>query len=76
VEAHDLARVEGSIEVGVERPIEPLTDRPLRVRVVLRLDREKVSDGFGRRRQRLPDEALSGEPSDRDRVGRQVSRAP
>jgi hypothetical protein len=76
VEANELARVEGSIEVGVERPIEPLADRPLRVGVVLRLDREQVSDDLARRRQPLPDEPLGGEPSDRDRVGGQLSRAP
>jgi hypothetical protein len=50
VEANELARVEGSIEVGVERRIEPLSDRPFRVRVVLRLDREQVSDDLAWRR--------------------------
>jgi hypothetical protein len=35
MEAHELAGVEGAVEAGVDSPVEPLAERPFRVRVVL-----------------------------------------
>jgi hypothetical protein len=44
---HDLAGIEGPIELGFARPFEPLRQPPFRVRVVLRLDGEEVTDDVG-----------------------------
>jgi len=37
---HERALIEGAIDVGLDGPIDPLREGPLRVRIVLRLDRE------------------------------------
>jgi hypothetical protein len=72
----DLASVERSIDVGLDGAIEPLGEGPLRVEVVLRLDRQEVADGVGRSRERPSDEPLRGEAPDGDRVRGQLSRVP
>jgi hypothetical protein len=77
VGAHDLAGIEGAVEVGFgdARP-KPLGDRPLGVRVVLRLDRDEVADGIVRRCKGRPDQVLGGQSAEGDRVRAQLRRAP
>jgi hypothetical protein len=76
VRSHDLAGIEGAIDVRIDDAGRALRDAPFRVRVVLRLDREEVTDHVDRRRERDADEPLRRQPAGGDRVrGDQLSRA-
>jgi hypothetical protein len=66
VGSHDLAGIEGQVEVRFVRVVEPLRERPFGVRVVLRLGREEVPNDVGGLREPLPDEPLRGEPAGGD----------
>ena len=62
VRAQDLASIEGSIQRGVARPLHALAERPLRPRVVLRLDGAEPRNGLDGRSESRADEALIDEP--------------
>ena len=60
--AQDLAGIEGSIQRGVAHPLHALAKRPLRSRVVLRLDGAEPRNGLDGRPESRADEPLIDEP--------------
>jgi hypothetical protein len=62
VGSDELAGVECRVDLRVRRRRDALPERPLRPRVVLRLDCDEATNGGSRRRERLSDESLRGQP--------------